>query len=95
MLVASDAARSGAISLTTRQDITAVLLQRQRGGWTLEALRESEVPAHRWPVVVSFDNLIHASKYLLTSFTMPWERSGEQPLIPVGRRQDDLLRTPA
>ncbi len=90
-----EAAKLGALPLTARHDITAVVTANDNAALGLfTALKEAEIPAYRWPVVVSFDNLIHASKYLLTSFNLPWEEIGRAAADLLWERKNGQLSGP-
>lgn len=73
-----------AARIVRRPDITAVIAANDIVALSLfQVLRQTNVPAARWPVVVGFDNLPQASDCLLTSFDLPWSE--------IGRAAADLL----
>ncbi len=90
-----EAASSGAIALTVRPDVTAVVTANDNAAMGLfNALTKAGVPTSRWPAVVSFDNLLHAGSYLLTSFNLPWEEIGRTAANLLWERQHGQLTGP-
>lgn len=90
-----DAIYPAMLAVIARPDITAVVTANDHVAMELFAvLRESQVPAARWPAVVSFDNRIRASKYLLTSFNLPWEEIGRTAADLVWERRHGQLIGP-
>lgn len=94
----AEAVRLAARFLARRRDITAVVAANDAIAYGLfAALRDACIKPENWPAVVSFDNfdsMPSASKYMLTSFSLPWDELGRTAADLLWERKNGKLTGP-
>jgi hypothetical protein len=95
---AIEAAHLASRTLARRRDITAIVTANDTVACGLfAALRDACIEPENWPAVVSFDNfdiLPSASKYMLTSFSLPWDELGRTAADLLWQRKTGTLTGP-
>ncbi len=93
-----EAAQQASRTLARRRDITAVVAANDTMACGLfAALEEVGIPQENWPAIVSFDNFDifpSASRYMLTSFSLPWDELGRTAADLLWQRKNGKLIGP-